>query len=254
MGVNLLPRDLDLCWGYSIIEPKLAANYDKEAVISSGVAKNSGALLQIPDDEFGLSLSALLDVGGAEALQNVYALGSIFLESNSPPMSPSITPLLLRGGANGVGRRMLINKDLDVETVIDSFKNGDFPKVVPPADSLAIEIYRFVMDISYYDAAESYKNRIKIYFIDLRKPRGWGGYAEENMGSILIPSTISNYSNVLNSINESEKAVKDIIETWVALTTWEPDFLNFWKKSGSNIMPSRLEKYLDEELGITLLS
>lgn len=253
MGVNLSVRSFDLCWGYAAVEPQLAANYDKEAVVSIGVTKQDGSLLNVPTDESGLSLSALLDVGGAEPLQNVYAVGSIYLGTNVSPAAPSVTPLLLRGGASGTGTRILMSKDIDIDTIIDSVKNGDFPTVTPPVHDSVLEIYRFVMDVTYYDSSESYKNRIQTYLIDLRKPRGWGGYAEENMGVILIPAAISNYENVSSSVDESENAVKDIVETWVHFTTWEPDFLNFWKKSGSNIMPARLERYLNDELGITLL-
>jgi hypothetical protein len=253
MGVNLSVRDFDLCWGYAPIEPQLSANYNKEAIIGVGVSRQDGSLLNVPTDESGLSLSSLLDIGGAEPLQNVYALGSIYLSTNTAPAVPTITPLLLRGGAGGTGSRILINKDVDIDTIIDSFKNGDFPTITPPA-GVVLEICRFIMDISYYDSSESYKNRIQTHLIDLRKPRGWGGYAEETMGAVLIPAAINNYNNVSNSVIESEKAVKDIVETWVYLTTWEPDFLNFWKKSGSNIMPPRLERYLNEKLGITLLS
>lgn len=253
MGINLSVRNLDLCWGYAAVEPQLAANYDKETVISIGVAKQSGSLLNIPTNESGLSLSALLDVGGAEPLQNVYAIGSIYLGSNTYPTTPSVVPLLLRGGSGGTGNRILMSKDVDIDTIIDSVRNGDFPTVTPPVHDSVLEIYRFVMDITYYDSSESYKNRIQTYLIDFRKPRGWGGYAEENMGVVLIPAAISNYENVSNSVDESENAVKDIVETWVHFTTWEPDFLNFWKKSGSNIMPARLERYLNEKLGITLL-
>ena len=110
------------------------------------------------------------------------------------------------------------------------------------------------MDITYYDTSESYKNRIQTHLIDMRKPRGWGGYAEENMGVILTPATISNYHSVFDGVEYSENAVQDIIETWVQFTTWEPDFLQYWRKSGSNIMPSRLEKYLNDVLGITLIT
>lgn len=254
MGVNLSVRDFDLCWGYATIEPQLAANYDKEATVGIGVSRQDGDLLNVPANESGFSLSALLDVGGAEPLQNVYAVGSIYLKTNTAPAVPSIVPLLLRGGANGTGNRILINKDIDIDTIIDAFRNGDFPVIAPPTGGSILEIYRFVLDITYYDSSESYKNRIQTHLIDLRKPRGWGGYAEENMGVLLIPAAINNYNNVSNGVIESEKAVKDIVETWVYFTTWEPDFLNFWKKSGSNVMPSRLEQYLNEKLGITLLS
>lgn len=252
MGINLYVRDLDLCWGYAAIEPELAANYNKEAVISLGVMKQDGNLLNVPTTESGLSLSSLLDVGGAEPLQDVYAFGSIYLQSNTAPLSPNVIPLLLRGGANGTGNRLLISKDIDIDTALDSFKNGDISIAAP--SGVVLEIYRFIMDISYYDSTESYKNRIQTHLIDMRKPRGWGGYAEENMGTVLIPAAIENYNNVTDSVAESENAVKDIVNTWVQLSSWEPDFLNFWRKSGSNIMPPRLERYLDEVLGITLIT
>lgn len=252
MGSPLFSRDFDLCWGFAAIEPELPENYGKELVISTGVSRLDGDLLNIPDSEEGLSLSSLLDVGGSEPLQNVYAIGSVFLGVDEYPDSPDIVPLLLRGG-DGTGRRVLLSKDIDVDIIIDSLKNGDFPSVVSPDYDFVIEIYRFVLDITYYHPTDTYKNRIQTHLIDMRKPRGWGGYAEENMGVVLIPATISNYENVTIGVNQSEKAVKDIINTWINLA-WEPDFLQFWKKSGSNIMPTRLERYLEEELGIVLLT
>lgn len=252
MGIHLEVRDMDVCWGYSFIEPQLAANYDKEATLSIGVSKQDGSLNNTPADEFGLSLSDLLDVGGAEPLQNVYAFGSIFLQANTPPATPSVVPLLLRGGSNGTGTRLLVNKDFDIETAVSAMANGDVAPVTPPAGTV-LELFRFVMDITYFDSSASYKNRIQTHMIDLRKPRGWGGYAEENMGVILIPAAINNYNSVTAGVDMSENAVKDIVETWVQLPTWEPDFLQFWQKSGSNVMPERLERYLEEVFGITLL-
>jgi len=252
IGVNLSVRNLDLCWGYAAIEPQRDINYDKEAVISLGVSKQNGYLLNVPIYEEGLSLSSLL--GSGEPLQNVYAFGSIYLQTNISPASPSVVPLLLRGGSGGTGTRLLMSKDIEVDTVIDAFKSGDFPIVAPPMSGSVLEIYRFVMDIAYYDTNASYKNRIQTHLIDMRKPRGWGGYAEENMGVILIPAAIANYNNVTIGVEDSENAVKDVVETWVQLTTWEPDFLQFWKKSGSNVMPGRLERYLYEVLGITLIT
>jgi hypothetical protein len=252
MGVNLTVRDLDICWGYSYIEPELSANYDKEMTVSIGVTRQSGDLNNVPTNEEGLSLSALLDDGGAEALQNVYAFGSVFLQANTAPAVPSVVPLLLRGGTTGEGTRLLMSRDLTVAEALDALKNGDIPPVTPPAGT-TLEIYRFLLDITYFDSMNSYKNRINTYVIDVRKPRGWGGYAEENMGSVLIPSSIANYNNVNSSVEDAEDAVKEIVQTWVELPSWEPDFLHFWQKSGSNIMPERLERYLDEILGIVLL-
>jgi hypothetical protein len=254
MGVNLTVRDLDLCWGYASVEPQLTTNYAKEAVISIGVTRQEGDLLNIPSVESGLSLSSLLDIGGAEPLQNVYAFGSIFLQSNTAPTAPTIVPLLLRGGTNGTGTRILMNKDFDIDTAISALQNGDITPVAPPSSGFILEIYRFIMDITYYDSNESYKNRIETHLIDVRKPRGWGGYAEENMGVTLIPAAITNYNNVIAGVNISENAVQNIVNTWVQLPTWEPDFLHYWQKSGSNIMPARLEQYLSEVLGITLIT
>ena len=110
MGINLSVRDLDLCWGYVSVEPQLPENHSKETVISLGVAKQSGDLVDMPTEETGLSLSGLLDVGGAEPLQNVYAFGSIYLQANTAPDTPNVVPLLLRGGSGGTGRRLLLNK------------------------------------------------------------------------------------------------------------------------------------------------
>lgn len=254
IGINLAVRDLDLCWGYASVEPKLATNYNKEAVISIGVTRQTGDLLNIPTVESGLSLSALLDIGGAEPLQNVYAFGSIFLQSNTAPTEPTVVPLLLRGGSNGTGVRILMNKDFDIDTALSALQNGDIAAVTPPNSGFILEIYRFLMDITYYDSSASYKNRIQTHLIDVRKPRGWGGYAEENMGVTLIPAAIANYNGVINGLGISENAVQNIINTWIALPTWEPDFLHYWQKSGSNIMPDRLEQYLSEVLGITLIT
>jgi len=252
MGVNLEVRDLDICWGYSYIEPELAANSDKEMTVGIGVTRQSGNLNNVPNTEAGLSLSDLLDVGGAEPLQNVYAFGSVFLQSNVAPNAPNVVPLLLRGGATGEGTRLLTSRDFTVSEALDALKNGDVPAVTPPAGT-TLEIFRFLLDITYFDSSNSYKNRINTYVIDMRKPRGWGGYAEENMGSILIPSSITNYNNVSISVEDAEDAVKEIVQTWVELPSWEPDFLHFWQKSGGNIMPARLERYLDETFGIILL-
>jgi len=253
MGINLEIRDLDLCWGYAAIEPKLPTNFDKEAVISIGVARQTDLLAEMPTEEFGLSLSDLMDVGGAEVLQNVYAFGSIFLKSNlAPPATPSVIPFLLRGGDDGTGRRLLIHKDITVDEAIAAMTNGDVPPVTPP-DGNVLEIFRFVMDITYFDSSNNYKNRIDTHIIDMRKPRGWGGFAEENMGVVLTPASIVNYDNNVAGVDISEKAVKDLVDTWVHLTTWEPDFLQFWKKSGGNVMPPRLEGYIKDVLGITLL-
>jgi len=249
LGIPLATRTLDLCWGYAPIEGELAANSNKELVISQGLTRRSGTLATVQNTETGFAVASATYLG-SDKLQNVYAYGSVFLVDASP--KPTIEVKLLRGGTGGTGSPILSARDYDITAAIQMVYREDIPTITPPAGTV-LEIVRFVLDITYYNGGPSPQNKVKMYLIDSRKPRGWGGYAEENMGLHITPALILNYRSTKETTDEAKNHVKNIVSEWVNLPSWEPNFLEFWKKSGSNKMPVRLEQFLLDELDITLL-
>jgi len=149
----------------------------------------------------------------------------------------------------GTGSMLLISRNYDVNTALKlQNKNMIGNVVIPPTiegatEIVNLELMKFVVDINYYNPENASLNDYRIYVNDNRLPRGWAGYADENMASILTPTLITYYMSNLNQTSNINNAIKDLINTWASSPSWNPDFITYWRTQ--NTLPDNLRAYLN---------
>ena len=113
-----------------------------------------------------------------------------------------------------------------------------------------IDIYDFILDIDYYDG--TYQNsRVYLHMIDNRKIRGFFSFSLEQIAIFLTPQLIKNETNITKRYNKLRKEIINVINEWVRLTNWSPNFISYWQ-SNSSMMPTRLKEFLKTEMGIII--
>ena len=53
------------------------------------------------------------------------------------------------------------------------------------------------------------------------------------------------------TVNNECMFVCNVINEWVRLTNWSPNFISYWQ-SNSSMMPARLKEFLKNEMGIII--
>jgi hypothetical protein len=145
-------------------------------------------------------------------------------------------------------------RDISLEEALTWLSDGKIESPQPPpapsssSNYQTLEIWRFLIDITYFDSADETKNRLQVIPVDVRKIRGALGFAEETLATQLVPYLVKNQTTAQDQYNTANKALKSVIDSWVQLDSWQPNFIDYWRTS-SVAMPSRLREFLLEELG-----
>ncbi len=272
LGTPLDARALDVCWGLTpIITPQNTGdvgivgvptdygNLGGEIILSRGMVRLNN-ILQTQISETAIYPSNLLEgyldtvlsqnmALTSATIQDSYAFGSIFLTSGL-----TLTANLAGLAANRTGQPILMVKDIDSDEVKKWLHNNDTPQTAFATSSI-LELVRFVLDINYFSRISGSPNitvrDLKAIVVDLRRPRGWGGYCEEVLASNLVSPLIAQYQNTKVSVEESKSALLNLVTAWVSLAGWDPTFIDYWQTDG-NDMPDNLKNYLLEKLGIDL--
>ena len=256
IGSSLESRSLDVCYGLAAVEHRTAANANFPLVIGTGMLRylndeTPDRILTSSPYEQPIDPTELL---GSIAVQDCYAFGSVFLRAwlNSGAPVYDIQAELVRGA--GGGNPLLMLRDISQDEALDLFYNASLgDSTIPSAPSgiteyKTLEIFRFLIDITYFDSEDSLKNRFSVVPLDARRPRGALGFAEETLAVNLVPALIRGSSAAQDRYNRANTVVKEMIDQWVQLDSWQPNFLQFWQSSPVE-MPSRLRDYLETELG-----
>lgn len=242
-------RNLDLCWGYAVVEPQNSTQFQYEINLGRGVTRNSTGNLDIfVYDTNYFNLSSLLPSG--ITLSNVYAFGSIFMSPDTIGMDSTVSfqPVLLKGESSGTP--IFICKDIDIDTIYDMMQTDSIGSAIAP-DADSLELYRFALDINYYNSSSPELKDIKIYIYDKRKPRGWGGFNDEIMGTSLTPYLIYKKEDYDSFLLSSQQNVYNLVKSWMNMRVWSPTFIDYWLANSSD-MPQRLKQYLNEKFSIVI--
>ena len=195
--------------------------------------------------------------GEYEVLSNCYAFGKVFLESYEDGGSTfnSVSASTLKG-ANGYTR--IISKDITLDEAKLLFIRNNFDSIEPSSDASLggfdnykyIDIYNFILEIDYYDG--TYPNsRVYLHMIDNRKIRGFFSFPYEQIAVYLTPQLIKNEKNITKRYDKLKTEIINIINEWIRLTNWSPNFISYWQSNSSN-MPTRLKEFLKTEMGIII--
>jgi hypothetical protein len=249
LSYNTAERNLQLLYGLSAIKSQ---NYNMVLdVLSFGKGLVKTALsttnIELPSgNEQGYTIQEVL--GNIDVMSNGYIFGKIFLTSDSVD-GEELVFSLARPINDPNGSPLIISKDIDIDTAEEIIKTSQELSFTTDK-SYAIEIYKFIADVSYYD--QTIKNsRVFFKLLDERLPRGYFGYTEENISKIVISSIIRNYALISEQYNTQKNLTKSIITNWVGSSTWNPDFASYWQNSDQTL-PSRLLSYLSSELSINI--
>ena len=249
LSVNSVERNLQLLYGLSAIKSQ---NYNMVLDVLSfgkGLIKTvlSTTNIELPaENEQGFTINEIL--GNLDTMSDGYVFGKVFLTSDSVDGEELIFSLA-RPINDPNGSPLIINEDVDIQTAEEIIRTSKELSFTTTKD-YAIEIYKFIADVSYYD--QTIKNsRVFFRLIDERLPRGYFGYTEENISKIVVSSIIRNYSLISEQYNTQKNLTKEIISNWVGSSTWDPDFVSYWQSSNLTL-PSRLLTYLSSELSINI--
>ena len=264
LGLPLENRTIDLCYGFAKVPPTTSALAEFEAVIGHGVSRITNEdvtakLTKIKRSFTGLDFTSLLPSG--QVYQNVYAFANIFLEQSAPSMgndnpAASVSTSLLKGELSGTP--IFMTKDLDVKSVIEMSRKDEIPDATcetnyPSAPPENIKIFNVIIEINYFDPDDLATKDVVFHYIDKRKPRGWGGFAEEFMGVYLTPYIINKNNDYDKIYNELDQSFYNLVKAWINLRFWSPSFIDFWTDpTNSDLMPERLKEYLDLRFSILI--
>jgi len=264
LGLPLENRTIDLCYGFAKVPPTTSALAEFEAVIGHGVSRITNEdvtakLTKIKRSFTGLDFTTLLPSG--QVYQNVYAFANIFLEQSAPSMgndnpTASVSTSLLKGELSGTP--IFMTKDLDVKSVIEMSRKDEIPDATcetnyPSAPPENIKIFNVIIEINYFDPDDLATKDVVFHYIDKRKPRGWGGFAEEFMGVYLTPYIINKNNDYDKIYNELDQSFYNLVKAWINLRFWSPSFIDFWTDpTNSDLMPERLKEYLDLRFSILI--
>lgn len=251
LSYNSVTRNLQLLYGLSSIKSSSFSMIDEVLVLGKGLVKTSLETLNIElpsaSNELGFSVTDIF--GGLDTMSDGFVVGAIYLTSDAGD-NEEIAFTLARPKAEPLGVPIVFSKDVTLETMQELVQYTNELTYPAPSKDYYVEIYKFIADVSYYD--QTIKNsRAFFNLVDERKPRGYFGYSDEKLSKIIVPQVISNYALISELYNTQKNLVTQIINSWAGSSVWTPSFVDFWNNS-SKSLPSDLESFLDNELGIKL--
>lgn len=115
----------------------------------------------------------------------------------------------------------------------------------------AIELHRFVIDLSYYhyDTDEETETILaSIYTFDMRSIQTYGGYAEEILATAILPTLLTAQEQTELSQQQITYEIFQYISQWANLYD---DFEGYWDDNADN-MPDALKNYILSKFGIVI--
>lgn len=264
LGLPLANREIDLCYGYANVPPSTSILAQYEATIGKGITRITtedvtAKLARVKTDFTGINFTDLLPSG--QIYQNVYAFANIFVEQSEPygtvdnPTS-AVSVSLLKGSASGTP--IFMTKDLSVESIIDMSRKDEIPDAssetnYPLSPPPFLKIFNVILEINYFDPDDAATKDVIFHYVDKRKPRGWGGFAEEFMGVYLTPYIINKNNDFDKIYDDIDQKFYNLVKAWINLRFWSPSFIDFWTNpANTSLMPDRLKEYLDLRFSILI--
>lgn len=247
LGKPLSVRNLDLCWGYNSVSASTSANSGKELIVGTGITRNeSGGLDHKNAAQQGFMLTDLLS--NSVIYEDVYVFGSIYLVAgNTIGDTPSIVSVLV-GGDGGSGSPLCVSRTVKQSEALNWIFSGLIPAASAPVGT-SLEIMKFMLDITQYQYNQISTNNVQALTVDVRRPRGWGGYPDEVMSTILTTNIIQRHNNFAITNAELQAYILNIVKAWMHLPGWTPSFIDYWNAHSSQ-MPAYLGEYLALNFGL----
>lgn len=248
LGLPEATRGIDLCWGFAKVEPNTSTLASHEVTIGKGVTRNNtGDLDSVQFDFTSLDLTTLLPT--SLTLSNIYAFGSVFMTPSATLGNPpDLEARLVKGTSGGVN--LFMSNDLNLETIFNMVQTEEVPAAEKP-ELNSLEIYKFLLNINYYNSISPELKDVEVYFFDKRLPRGWGGFADEFMAANITSYVVYKKEDYTGYLDTIQQSVYNIVKNWINLRSWSPNFLDYWAANSAD-MPARLRTYLELEFSIVI--
>ncbi len=251
LGSPRAERNLQLGYGLSAIKSNNNNNLLKILVLGQGFCLsdyNGYVFLPSSGYENGLTLNDLFNT--TDVYENCYVLGSIYLStdvSNEYIYATLIKPT----NETSLPYPLVLHKDISIDEVSNLLEtNVDIQAEPSLPDSDSIELYKFILDIDYYNG-DLKKARVGLYLLDQRKINGLLNFGDEDLSFTFIGGINNNDIQVTRIYNRTKTNIKNIISNWVNLSSWTPDFVTYWNDP-LNVMPTPLRNFIETELGIII--
>lgn len=242
-------NSLKLNYGLSYLDPSKPEMMKNILVFGKGLSYNSDVRVELPnetDNQFGFSASDILD--NLTDISNCYVLGAAWLTS-----SDEIEFSLCKSKFSLFGNTCIYSKDISFEDIEDILKyNTDIVFPYPTNNSSSsVMLFKFILDVEMY-VNEYKKDRVFIFVRDERKPRGYFGLPEEILYTKIAPRVIQANQDVLNLESDLLLNIKTLVQKWIDLDGWSPDFQTYWETANPQL-PKELRDFISNEIGINVV-
>ena len=240
---------LKLNYGLSYLDPSKPEMMKNILVFGKGLIYNSDVRTELPnanDNQFGFTANDIL--GNLTEISDCYVLGVAWLTTSN-----DIEFTLCKSKFSQSGETCIFSKDISFEDIENILKfNTDIVFPYPTGNSSSsIMLFKFILDVEKY-VNEYKKDRVFIFVRDERKPRGYFGLPEEILYTKIVPRVIQANQDVNNLESDLLTNIKTIVQKWINLDGWSPDFQTYWETAYPQL-PNELRDFISEEIGIDVV-
>lgn len=244
---------LTLNYGLSKFSTNNNEFQDSLFVLGKGVYSStlSSNYLEIPnsnDNELAFYFNNIYDLN--DDISNCYLLGKIYLTSSES--NYSINFVLAKPLNEVDGNVIILHKDITLNEAYDILQFSTsltFPLPEAVASNNVL-LYDFILSVDEF-TDNSQTDRYFIYLFDKRTPKGLFGLADENLYTAIISKIILGHKEIINLIDVELNNIKQLIQAWIDLESWTPDFVTYWQLSIIEL-PSELKSFIENELNIII--
>ena len=217
-----------------------------KGIYSSSYTSNYVEIPSSTENESGFDFTDIYT--SSDELQDCYLLGKLYLTSSESGYDFNF--VLAKSTLLPEGENVIINRDISLDEALDILNYSTEITFPLPSDdhSNNILLYNFIISIDRYTNDRN-TDRYFIYLYDQRTPKGLFGLSDENLYTYLISKTILGNKEILELVDVELNNIKKLIQSWVDLDSWDPDFVTYWQSS-EKPLPDELTTFLDIELGI----
>lgn len=229
---DAVSKDLYLLYGLSTVKPNNENFVQDIFVLGKGLSKSNllNNIVELPsdqDNQFGFTITEIL--GSNTNIANCYVFAAVYLTATNSGIDVQFS--LGKSVDDETGEVFILGKDVDIDTAknILQFNNQIvFPQ--PDNTDQYTLLYKVILDISLYDGTEK-NSRASIVVLDERKPRSFYSISEENASAIITPSMFIFNTNHNFMLETQFNSLSQIVNDWVNLDSWDPDFATYWYNS-----------------------
>lgn len=253
LGYNNPSSSFKLNYGVSVLSPNEKSQINNLIVFGKGYCTTdlTNSIQEVPNStstQFGFRLQDIIDI--TDEVSNCYMFGCAYLTSRTTGINVEFS--IGKPSSNPTGESFVISKDISLDEAFNILKySTDLVFPIPTAsENYSLILCKFIIDINkFYNDYQ--KDRAFIYILDERKPFGYFGLTEESVYTSMISQILQNDSDVTNTSNAELDNIKNIINTWVNLDSWTPDFAGYWATADPPL-PTELQNFIETYLGIVI--